>query len=112
MLFRSSRRQKVRNVTIRQRCEWNRGLVERCEQGILRWFGHLVRMDNERLVRRVYDSNVAGRRGRGRPKDKWIDGVEGVLISRGLDVERGMIQARDRDAWKGFVRGARLGGVN
>ena len=107
-----SRRQKVRNVTIRQRCGWNRGLVERCEQGILRWFGHLVRMDNERLVRRVYDSNVAGTRGRGKPKGKWLDGVKGVLWNRGLDVEQGMIKARDRDAWRGFVRGARLGDVN
>ena len=53
-------------------------MVERCEQGILRWFGHLVRMYSERLVRRVYDSNVAEKRGRGRPKEKWLDGVRGV----------------------------------
>ena len=49
-----------------------------------------------------------GTRGRGRPKDKWLDGVEGVLSSRGLDVEQGMIQARDRVAWRGVVRGAGL----
>ena len=40
------------------------GRVENC---VLRWFGHVERMDDERMAKRVYDSGVQGRRGRGRP---------------------------------------------
>ncbi len=38
------------------------------DQGVLRWFGHMERMGEERLVKRMYDSVVRGVRSRGRPK--------------------------------------------
>merc|ERR1712002_1078060 len=59
---------RVRNVDVRRRCDKNVGVVERMEQGVLRWFGHVERMGNERLVKRVYDSEVRGVRRRGRPR--------------------------------------------
>jgi hypothetical protein len=33
------------------------------------------RMEEERVVKRVYMSNVEGSRKRGRPKLRWLDGV-------------------------------------
>ena len=62
------RMDRVRNVRIREMCEWKRGVVERAEQGILRWFGHVCRMSEERNALRVFKSEVEGTRGRGRPK--------------------------------------------
>ena len=38
------RRDRVRNERVREMCGWRRGLVERCQQGILKWFGHVIRM--------------------------------------------------------------------
>ena len=35
---------RIRNERIRERCRWERGLVLRFEQNILRWYGHVVRM--------------------------------------------------------------------
>ena len=36
--------------------------VENC---VLRWFRHLERMGDERMTKRVYDSELQARRGRG-----------------------------------------------
>src|SRR5215469_11704513 len=60
---------RIRNERIRERCRWERGLVLRFEQNILKWYSHVVRMEGERLVGRVMDSWVEGNRGRGRPKE-------------------------------------------
>merc|ERR1712002_424994 len=49
---------RVPNVEIRGMCGKNVSVSERIDQGILRWFGHVERMGNERLVKRVYDSEV------------------------------------------------------
>ena len=39
-----SRREMLSNEIINERCGWKRGLVSRCQQGILKWYGHLIRM--------------------------------------------------------------------
>jgi hypothetical protein len=36
-------------------------------------------MEEERVVKRVYMSNVEGSGGRGRPKLRWMDGVKAVV---------------------------------
>ena len=42
----------------------------------LRWVGHVVRMDDNELTKKILWTNPGGQRGRGRPKSRWIDGVE------------------------------------
>ena len=37
------------------------------------WRQALAEMGPERLVRRVYEAEMEGRRGRGRPRRKWND---------------------------------------
>src|SRR5215469_12530642 len=36
-------RDRVRNVGIRERCGWERGLLSRYEQNVLKWYGHVIR---------------------------------------------------------------------
>ena len=38
---------------------------------VLRWFGHMERMGEKMLVKRVYRPNMEGNRGRGKPKRRW-----------------------------------------
>ena len=40
---------------------------QRIDQGVLRWFEHVERMGDERMAKRVYESDVRGVRRRGRP---------------------------------------------
>ena len=75
---------RVSNVEIRKRCGKNVSVSQRMDQGVLRWFGHVERMGNERIAKRVYESDVRGARRRGRPRKSWMDGVKEVLTRRAL----------------------------
>ena len=52
---------------------------------MLRWYGHVKRMDEDRVVKRVYVSECRGSRIRGRPRKRWIDSVRECLSERGLN---------------------------
>ena len=53
--------------------EFGRELVSRVDQRVLRWFGHMERMDESRLARRVLMAEVSGWRVRGRPRLGWME---------------------------------------
>jgi hypothetical protein len=42
----------------------------------LEWLGHVVRMDETGYVKKIFEGKLEGRRGRGRPRLRWINGVE------------------------------------
>ena len=98
---------RISNVEIRRRCGKNVGVGERMDRGVLRWFGHVERMGEERLARRVYDSDVRGVRGRGRPRKCWMDGVCEVLGRKGLDIQEARVCVQDRSEWRSVCRGDR-----
>ena len=87
----------------RERCRCELSVLERIERNVLKWFGHLERMGEERLVKRVYRANVEGNRGRGRPQRRWRDEVKYLLLGRWLNEREGMRLARDRETWGGMV---------
>ena len=64
-----------------------RELASRADQRVLRCFGHMERMDEYRIFRRVLIAEVNGRRVRGRPRLGWLDGVEMTLGNTGMTVE-------------------------
>ena len=97
-------RDRVRNEEVRRRAGVERKLSSRVDQSVLRWFGHMERMDDGRLAKRVMNSEVDGNRGRGRPRLGWIDGVRRALRERGMSVEQGKQNAWDRRGWELIVR--------
>ena len=44
----------------------------------LEWIGHVIRMNETRSVK-IFEGKLDGRRGRGRPRLRWIDNVEDDL---------------------------------
>ena len=64
-----------------------KGVNERTE-GVLWWFGHVERMENDRIARRVYVGECAGSCSVGRLWKRWIDTVENCLKKRVLDVRQ------------------------
>ena len=87
---------RVRNEEVRRRGGIERELASRADQRVLRWFGHVERMDEHHLARRVLMAEVSGRRVRGRQKLGWIDGVKVALGNRGVTVEAARQCAKDR----------------
>jgi len=42
----------------------------------LAWLGHVSRMNETRSVKKIFEGKLEGRRGRGRPRRRWINDVE------------------------------------
>ena len=64
---------------MRRRAGIERELVSRADKRVLRWFGHVERIDEYRMARRVSMAEVSGVRVRGRPRLGWMDGVKVAL---------------------------------
>ena len=77
----------VRNEEVRRRAGIERELVSRADQRVLRWFGHVERMDEYRMARRVLMAEISGGRVRGRPRLGWMDGAKAELGNRKMTVE-------------------------
>ena len=65
--------------------------------------GHVERMDDYRMARRVLMAEVSEGRVRGRPILGWMDGVKVALGNRGMTVEAARQCAKDRKAWRALV---------
>ena len=88
-----------RNEEVRRRAGIERDLTSRADQRVLRWFGHVERMDQYRMARRVLMAEVSGGRVRGRPRLGWMDGVKVVLGNRVVTVETARQYEKDRKEW-------------
>jgi len=98
-----TRRDRLRNVVVRDRTGMNVEMTGRVDERVLRWFGHMERMDDARLTKKVMNSRMSGNRPRGRPRYGWMDGVKRALSDRGMNVDDARICARDRHEWRAIV---------
>ena len=64
----------VRNEEVRRRAGIERELSSRADKRVLRWFGHVERMDVYSMAILLM-VEVSGGRVRGRPRLGWMDGV-------------------------------------
>ena len=69
----------------------------------MRWFGHVERMDEYRMARRLLMAEVSGGRVRGRPRIGYMDGVNVALGNRGMTVEAVRQCTKDRKEWRALV---------
>ena len=80
---------------MRRRAGIERELASRADQRVLRWIGHVERIDDYRMARRVLV--------RGRPRLGWMDGVKVALGNRGMTVEAARQCGKDRKKWRALV---------
>ena len=63
-------------------------------EGRLRWYGHVMRRDQDYVGRKMMEMELPGRRKRGRPKRRFSDVVKedmGEVGAKEMDVEDGMV---------------------
>ena len=70
-----TRKDKIRNEYIRGTVKVDR-LGIKMREGRLRWYGHVMRRDQEYVGRKMMEMELLGKRRRGRPKKRFLDVVK------------------------------------
>jgi len=73
-----------------------RSLLDDIKTKQLKCYGHVQRMEEGRLTKKVMKWSPPGRRKRGRPKATWEEGIRGVVGEKGLKEE----DWNDRGNWR------------
>ena len=73
----------------------------------VRWYGHVVRRDDESILKKAMMFEVNGPRKRGRPKQTWNKQVEENIKKIGLRVEEATDRARWREGVGAIAEGMR-----
>jgi hypothetical protein len=71
----------------------------------LSWLGHLERMEEDRMAKKIFNQQLEGVRQRGSPRKRWKEQVEGDLQVLGVRRQREIVT--DRNKWKDIVQQAK-----
>jgi hypothetical protein len=82
---RISRKERIRNVTIRQQIGLEKTIIKENEQNQLTWYGHVQRMAEGRLTKIAFKWIPKQKRARGRPKKNCMEGIRKATNERNLN---------------------------
>jgi hypothetical protein len=68
----------------------------------MEWLGHVVRMNETRCVKKIFEGKLEGRKGRGRPRRRWINDVDDDLTE--LGVKRWRTKELEREEWASIIK--------
>ena len=60
------------------------------------WLGHLERMEEDRMLKKIFTQELEGTRRRGRPRKGWREEVEGDLQVLGVRRWRELVIDREK----------------
>jgi hypothetical protein len=70
-----TRRDKIRNDDIREQLKVD-DIQHDMEEIRLKWYGHVMRMADDRIPKKMLEMKLRGRRPTGRPRTRWMDQVK------------------------------------
>jgi len=82
---RISRKERIRNVTIRQQIGLEETIIKEIEQNQLTWYGHIQIMAEGKLPKIALQWMPKLKRTRGRPKRNWMEGIRKAMNERNLN---------------------------
>ena len=94
-----TREDRIRNVYIRGSTKVVE-ISKKLQGGRLRWYGHLLRREDDHVGRSTMEMEVQGKRRRGRPRKRWRDCVRDDMYLRGIGEE----ETQDRNQWRRLIQ--------
>ena len=94
-----TRRDRIRNTIIRETVGVQ-PIQEYVGRSQLRWYGHVNRTDNKRIVKRMYEAREIGKMPRRRPRKTWKEGLQEVRSKKGVTWKEVETTVKDRKKWK------------
>jgi hypothetical protein len=79
----------------------NRNIVNYIKAQRLAWFGHVHRMPDNSMVKKVHEWSSALTRSLGRPKNRWEDDVKSDITN--MKITNWKNCAKKRSKWKEYV---------
>jgi hypothetical protein len=80
-------------------------IVKWIKEERISWLGHLERIDEDKMPKKIFTQELEGTRQRGRPRKGWREEVERVL--QVLGVRRWRELVTDRTKWRNIVQQAK-----
>ena len=90
---------RIRNERIRGTTKVGE-ISKKVQENRLKWYGHVLRREDEYVGKRVMGVEVPGERRRERPKRRWLDSIRNDLSERELSGE----DKQDRPRWMRLTR--------
>jgi hypothetical protein len=75
----------------------NKNIMNHIKAQRLAWFGHIHRMPDDRMVKKVYEWTPMPTRSLGRPKNRWEDDVKNDIKNMRINSWKGCV--RNRPKW-------------
>ena len=94
-----TRKDKIRNEHIRSTVKVEQ-LGMKMREGRLRWYGHVMRRDQEYVGKKMMEMELAGKRKRGRPNRRFLDALKEDM--REVGVKKSDVE--DRKMWRMMIR--------
>jgi len=96
-----SRRDRTQNTVVRERTNVTETIIEEIRKGRLSWFGHISRIEIDRLPARALYCHVSGERSQGRQaKRKWIESIKEDFELQNIRFKDAVASCKDRTAWR------------
>jgi len=95
---RKSRMERIKNEHIKEimGVRGKPDIIDIIGQKRLKWYGHVKRMPEERILKLIMDWIPREKRKRGRPRKTWLEGVQTAMTTRNLEPD----QWRNRQEWR------------
>ena len=93
-----TRKDKIRNEHIKSTVQVEQ-LGMKMREGKLRWYGHVMRKDQEYVGRKIIEMELLGKRKEGRPKRRFLNVVKEYMEEVGAKAT----EVEDRMVWRKII---------
>jgi hypothetical protein len=81
-------------------------IVREIKSRILRWEGHVAKMEESRSAFKILTGKSTGKKPLGTPRSRWEDNIRIDLKEIGINTRNWVDSAQDRDYWRALVNAA------